>query len=229
MIVSLKNIINKTLLDASLLNESLTETQINDIEACRNFIKDRDTGNIYFAVENLQSGIVEEKHVDQYIDYNINFLRGNKHILNNVVINPAHVCQIDEDIEYLISHEITPKTYTLYNEAYDRLRQHLLSNKENLSESHIYKMYEEKLNQLPPSTIAILEELSEIEDKATYFQETQQNILTMLKEELLKAGDSDQKVLIYEAREKICSLTYNDSDYVDNFVCMKNVHEALID
>lgn len=224
MVVYLKNIINETLLKASL---GEIDVNSNDVQGCTKFVKDSLTGDIYFAIENLQSGIIQESEIDNYINFNILFLKENNILFKNINIEKTIITPIDESIQYLIDNERSPKNLYIYNKHYDNIKQHILSNEIRLNESSIFENYNKLFDQIPADIKIILEEISIIEDKKAYFLNIQENIINTIKQELSKTTNVDEKLLLYEAKENISSINYDEKTYVDHIVFMKKMENII--
>jgi hypothetical protein len=219
-IVSLKNKIN------DLLLESTSSKKANQKEAKAAYLLLKETlfKEIYYAVDNLQNGVISDK---EHIMENIRIIKNNIKYVPKKQYENFFVTNIDESINFLVNYKKSALTLNEFYEHIDRVQQHIVENKERMVNKKDYSLFVENLKKLPQEHYIIVEQLALAENKQDYFTKLKEEISSFITEEIQKCEVQDDKFLLYEAREKIANKEYDENTYVKNIIEMVKIKELI--
>lgn len=221
-IVSNKNVLS------SLIKESIStdnKKQLKDI--LTTFKSNNMLSEAYFAIDNIQYGIVKE-NVRGYIIEHVNILRKNKKALLLIKnVKPFATTPIDEDIEYLINNKKTAKNYSIWEGKIFNIASHIKKNTKLASQSIDKDKILESLKKLPENHKILIKELALAPNKQHFYEDYKNACLLKIESMLKEEKNKEHKLLLYEVQEKIDNLEFNEKQYVKDIVMITRVNEMI--
>lgn len=221
-IVSNKNVLS------SLIKESIStdnKKQLKDILAT--FKSNNMLSEAYFAIDNIQYGIVKE-NIRSYIIEHVNILRKNKKALLLIKnVKPFVTTPIDEDIEYLINNTKTAKNYSVWEGKIFNIASHIKKNTELASQSIDKNKILESLKKMPENHKILIKELALAPNKQYFYEDYKNACLLKIENMLKEEKNKEHKLLLYEVQERIDNLEFNEKQYVKDIVMITRVNEMI--
>lgn len=219
-IVSLKNKINNVLLESTSNNKKNSEGK-----AAFALLKETVFKEIYYAIDNLQNGIVSDK---EHILENIAIIKKYINHIPQKEYEKLIVTKIDESINFLVNYKKkSALTINDYHKHLKNIERHLQENNEKMSSQKDYKLFVENLKNLPKEHYIIVEQLALTNDKKEFFYNLKNDVSSFITEEIKGCDTQDDKFLLYEAREKIAVKEYDENTYVKDIIEMVKVKELI--
>jgi hypothetical protein len=168
----------------------------------------KDTWNV---INNLQeTKNITEENVDIFVNENIDIartidLKEVNQFLNTIDCN-IQLSKLDESINVLLFEEKSPTNIQKYIDAKHHVREHLLEN--TRIKEILCNLYENKNLSEP-----ILQEFYDAENKETFFSSQKNKTCQLITEKISSENVTDaDKLLLFEAREKINNLPFNEQN-----------------
>jgi len=223
----MNTVTNKNIL-SSFIQECIDKKDNDKIKTIvKQLNRDKMLSEAYFAIDNLQYGIVKE-NVRKYIIDHINILRKNKKALKLMeTSNPYYATSIDEDIEYLLKNKKTAKNYNIWESKIFNIVSHIQHNAEITSKTFNKEELLESLKRLPENHKNIIKNLTIAEDKQDFYGEFKKECLLKINALLKEEKNSSHKLLLYEVKEQVNNLKYHEKTYVKDIVKINRINEML--
>lgn len=219
-IVSLKNKINDVLLESASKNKKNSEGK-----AAFALLNETVFKEIYYAIDNLQNGIVADK---EHILENIAIIKKYINHIPHKQYDKLTATKIDESINYLVNYKKkSALTINDYHKHLKNIEKHIQENNERMSSQKDYKLFVENLKNLPKEHYLIVEQLALSNDKKEFFYNLKNDVSSFITEEIKGCDTQDDKFLLYEAREKIAVKEYDENTYVKDIIEMVKVKELI--
>jgi hypothetical protein len=219
MIVQLKNIINEMFL-------SYSESQ--DSEAFASLLSEMKQNpklrEVYFAIDNLQN-CPYPGDKDKFISENINIIKENYGDLNaDLSFEKSELNEVDNAILFLVENKKNASNYMIYEGHLNVLKNNIAKNIDLLSlDDNLSKLMEEH-SKLSEEEKLIFEELSVIEDKKTYYDDYKSEVINLVNEELYKL-EGEEKLSLYEGRERILAKEYDPKTFVEDILSFNKIKD----
>ena len=187
---------------------------------------------LFTIVTNLRNGRVSEESVDGFINENVQFSKD---------INYRHIkypfskeIKSDEnffnEIGTVLFEEKTPFNIEKYTNAYQSVRNHLLSlNKSDEKIFSMAKSVNENLSKIDAEDKVLVESFikAPLEDKSMLFESTKKSCLEIISEHISQIDDIQTKVKMYEVKDKILTMEFNSKTYIQDIVKIHNLSKDL--
>jgi len=214
MVISIKNTIDV------LLKENTDNLQKVSV-----FLKSNPSvANTYFAIGNLQHGTSQD--VDDFINLNLNFIKeGAKDFkIGNTSLVKADLTGIDESIEYLCLNERTPLNIAEYQGHYKALKEEI-QRRTQVSSMSVENILEKADTD---EKRAVLNELALSESKEGYLENMKVKTIDALQERIMLEENAEDKVKLYELRDRVSGIAFDEITFVNEAVRLFEVQKTLI-
>lgn len=187
---------------------------------------------LFTIVTNLRNGRVSEESVDGFINENIQFAKG----INYRHIKYPFSKEIKSDDSFfneigtVLFEEKTPFNIEKYTNAYQSVRNHLLSlNKSDEKIFSMAKSVNENLSKIDSEDKVLVESFikAPLEDKSQLFENTKKSCLELISEHISNVDDIQTKVKMYEVKDKILTMEFNSKTYIQDIVKIHNLSKDL--
>lgn len=218
---------NKNIL-SSLIKESIENKEKKKLEnILDSFKKNKILSEAYFAIDNLQYGVVKENLRNYVIDH-INILREHRNALSIVKnIKPFQLTPIDNDIEYLSKHSRNAKNYNIWESKIFNIVSHIEKNTELASKNIDKEKILESLKKMPENHKKIVQELASADNKKEFYHNFKSKCLIEINALLEGEENKEDKLILYEVKDKVNELNYNEKGYVKDIVMMNRIVEMI--
>lgn len=187
---------------------------------------------LFTIVTNLRNGRVSEESVDGFINENVQFAKN----INYKSIKYPFSKEIKSDESFfneigtVLFEEKTPFNLEKYTNAYQSVRNHLLSlNKSDEKIFSMAKSVNENLSKIDAEDKVLVESFikAPLEDKSMLFESTKKSCLEIISEHVSQVDDIQTKVKMYEVKDKILTMEFNSKTYIQDIVKIHNLSKDL--
>jgi hypothetical protein len=217
-----------------ILKESYDKNDKKTTSNILNEIKsNKELSKLYVIVDNLRRGKVTEETVDNFIRENIEFAKAIDYskIKFPLSENVKSDEEIYNNIGKILFEEKNPFNLVDYNEAYANVRKNLLES--NLIQKNL-KETVQKLNE----SFEALEEADKVlvegfistpkNERNNLFESTKATCINLISKHIANADDDSSKVKMYEAKERVASMNYDESTFISDMIKIHEFNKQLI-
>jgi len=220
-------ITNKNIL-SSFIKECIGN---NDTEKLKTVIQRLNSNKMlseaYFAIDNLQYGIVKE-NLREYVISHINILKRNMKGLDIIKgAAPFNATDIDNDIAFLLKNKKTAKNYNVWEAKVFKIASHLEQNTALASKDFNKNALLESLKLLPENHKQIIRDLTITEDKKGFYDNFKNNCILKINALLKEEKDNKHKLLLYEVKDHLTGLYFDSKNYVKDIVKINRINEMI--
>lgn len=216
--------IKKKNLISNYINNVFSQKDQRGIKAIvKEFKKNPSLKEAYYAINNLQYGVCS--NVDDFIAHNKKVYSENKKGFDAYKHKVKKVEGIDESISYILENEKGASNFDKYEKHYLNVKAHLNKNK-------VLRESQEKVKTLlstlkSKSDEKIFKQLCEAANKEDFFINYRDQIILQINSLLSEEKNKDQRLLLFEAKEKVKSKLYTISGFVEDVMYIKQIEDIL--
>lgn len=217
----------------SLLSEAYSKEDKKSASKILNTIKENvEIAKLYSIVHNLKNGETDKDNVDSFINENISFARKLDY---NKIKYPFEKGQISEnnlynDIGMVLFEEKTSFNLNQYNKAYNNIKNNLLKPLGIKGKIEKAKKISEGLNSIDEQDKVLVESFlrTPSKERKNIFENTKSECISKIKGMIENTEDSDLKLKMFEAKEMIQEMSFEEKSYIQDMVKIHNLNKQLV-
>lgn len=216
--------IKKKNLISNYINNVFSQKDEKGVRAIvKEFKKNPSLKEAYYAINNLQYGTCND--VDDFISHNKKIYTENKHGFDSYQFKVGKLSQTDESISYVLENEKKASNYEKYDRHYENVKNHIKKNK-------VLKENQQKVKELlntikSKSDQKIFKQLCESQDKEDFFVNYRDQVILQINSMLSEEKNKEQRLLLFEAKEKIKEKLFTQKGFVDDVMYIKKLEDIL--